>query len=1279
MNCKKIKRISCVLFLVLTLIIGVFPPVHVEAKGNLKETIKKLEGKLGRVENTHVEHFEPSKELREYMKNQIDFNHPTKTPEFGDGEYNLPSNQQAKEYIIKAAAEMQPGVILYGDKDFADRMIKSIIFNASYGSYLKHITKWDISSELIDPSRDIYMHIMRFEYRVPKNHAMEMENRITLIAENIEKWANSFEIPDKIIQKNHLTPEAVSDLKKVMLLHDYILKNVKPYYEDTKNSDTYIGNSKSEVHALNSAMFEGKTVCQGFQIMFDRIANRLGLDSRIIRGSKQIALDYNEAYQKDYIAGMTETIKSAGRDVRWGIESGGANHGWNQVKIGDKWYHIDMAGDAVNTHIGYPADDNPERIIVINPSKYSYGYFLKTDAQMAKPKRELGVVDPDKEIIGDLITYRVWIGNENYKTATEPLDLRGVVYDFNGANAALDWEFEKTYPLGRIYFPEKGKIDFKNTDADYQPQTRYEIVAPTYNENSNPLKIASGHSSADAAILSSGLRAVEFVDGKLNYSGVWEYGKINILDLKHGDSSQTEDFLSKATEIGKDIELTAYIPSNQDISRKLLFRVSDESEFKSKVNIQLKENASDILEIPQHLRNTNNSYVDGEGRKKKIKEIDSAIKNSIIAEEDGVVTDGTAIADGNIKFRWSKKGITDTNVAIDAPSKDQDGLIRTVLVKGSDGRWTSKDFKVIMTKVAKPAAGRITYEKDTFEKSVNDTLKVRQNIYTYLHYRFKAQISVFEVYSGGLEKQRQPKIYLLDNETGEPKYFIEKNSAGNFLAKDENGNFTKKVEDFDVEKLLVTEGYYQFLFSLHLPQDEEAVTHVFRLTVYDEAKKLEEEKARAKEEVNKSLVFEEDKLKEAIEEIEASKTLDNLSQTMEKFHQFIKEAQEAKKAEESKKLEEAKALTLEQVKAIEGISEEKLNEVTGWITEAEDIAKLQQIVEDLKKFVEDLANKELEKEKMSDSVDRAKEEVDKMLKETEEAKKLAEGKKLEEAKTLALEEVKAIEGMNAEQANEFVNRIHEAEDMEKVQQIMEDFQIFAQEVLKKQLLDAKEKAKETVSALSDIAKEELDTLLLSLENAGSMGELQNILSEVYNKGKEQPSNQVSQDENSGKNGVVESKEEGQANQDSVETVINHNDSNRFGGSKDALIYKAVVTNNQIKAEQARDTSVEENQTVIAGNSVKEGPISSEVSNKKAEESQMTADTSDDKAEESQMIADTSDDKAKERQVEADLENSRVDTPSKGRNNSLIYLVAVAGLAIVSGGIFALIKLLLAKK
>lgn len=130
---------------------------------------------------------------------------------------------------------------------------------------------------------------------------------------------------EKIIQDYDLNHK--SDYAKVKTIHDIVCDRIKYDYDNLNNTDY-----KPQFTAY-AALFDGKAVCQGYALLFHRLAKEVGLDTRIIAG---------------------------------------VNHAWNIVKVDGQYYEVDCTwDDSSYDNINAPDGDywSSGRVI--------YDYFMK--------------------------------------------------------------------------------------------------------------------------------------------------------------------------------------------------------------------------------------------------------------------------------------------------------------------------------------------------------------------------------------------------------------------------------------------------------------------------------------------------------------------------------------------------------------------------------------------------------------------------------------------------------------------------------------------------------------------------------------------------------------------------------------------------------------------------------------------------------------------------------------------------------------------------------------
>ena len=126
---------------------------------------------------------------------------------------------------------------------------------------------------------------------------------------------------EEVISELGLKSQNKTNYEKVRAIYDYICGHVTYDYTNLENAEYKLK------YTAYAAMINGTSVCQGYAVLFYRMALESGIDARYISG----------------------------------IGNGGA-HGWNIVKLGRKYYNLDATWDS-----NYAANKN-------------YHYFLKCTA-----------------------------------------------------------------------------------------------------------------------------------------------------------------------------------------------------------------------------------------------------------------------------------------------------------------------------------------------------------------------------------------------------------------------------------------------------------------------------------------------------------------------------------------------------------------------------------------------------------------------------------------------------------------------------------------------------------------------------------------------------------------------------------------------------------------------------------------------------------------------------------------------------------------------------------
>lgn len=172
-------------------------------------------------------------------------------------------------------------------------------------------------SELSIPAEQISDVLMLFINRHPEYYWLSFEScdvengiAVTLYEDNKPSMgrsrsavfgASSFEeATEKALA---VVQPGMSDLEKALALHDYIVLNTEYDYQGVLDN-----NLPYSVYTAEGILVEGKGVCQGYALAYQYLLKKVGIESK-------------------YVASTV------------------MNHGWNLVKIGGQWYHVDATSD----------------------------------------------------------------------------------------------------------------------------------------------------------------------------------------------------------------------------------------------------------------------------------------------------------------------------------------------------------------------------------------------------------------------------------------------------------------------------------------------------------------------------------------------------------------------------------------------------------------------------------------------------------------------------------------------------------------------------------------------------------------------------------------------------------------------------------------------------------------------------------------------------------------------------------------------------------------------
>lgn len=156
---------------------------------------------------------------------------------------------------------------------------------------------------------DLYLYeIMSKMYNIDSSNMLELEkmNKITNDIYSIKEYVSIMNYFKDVLSKLNIK----DDLDGFYKIFNYIANEV--YYDDQGVMETKIDNQN-----LKNAVFNKKSVCEGYSKLLEQMLSLIGIDSKIVQGGGK-------------------------------KEDGG--HVWNQVNIDGKWYNADVTLASYSIH-----------------------------------------------------------------------------------------------------------------------------------------------------------------------------------------------------------------------------------------------------------------------------------------------------------------------------------------------------------------------------------------------------------------------------------------------------------------------------------------------------------------------------------------------------------------------------------------------------------------------------------------------------------------------------------------------------------------------------------------------------------------------------------------------------------------------------------------------------------------------------------------------------------------------------------------------------------------
>lgn len=163
----------------------------------------------------------------------------------------------------------------------------------------------------------------------------------------------------------------LTELDKVVAIAEIIKANMeydmKAVYEGGQYSIDNVLNSRN----MKNAIKIGKTVCAGYADYFVNACNYLGIEAKEVLGIKGISFFEEDLKQQIY----NNQLKNPQENRKY------INHAWNQVKINNEWYNIDLTefDNIADKEVAGKiyADTSPRTYFLVNDEEFVYD--LNTD------------------------------------------------------------------------------------------------------------------------------------------------------------------------------------------------------------------------------------------------------------------------------------------------------------------------------------------------------------------------------------------------------------------------------------------------------------------------------------------------------------------------------------------------------------------------------------------------------------------------------------------------------------------------------------------------------------------------------------------------------------------------------------------------------------------------------------------------------------------------------------------------------------------------------------
>jgi len=175
------------------------------------------------------------------------------------------------------------------------------------------------------------------------------------IYEHLSNWDSTFSINyydkdviDVIREKAKTDDYLYISLIGLVYKREGINAQVEAKYRTTKEQEVYVQNEVNNI--MKTIIKDEMSECDKVYAINKYLINRFSYDNDLVNNNAYLALTKGTTTCQGYAMTAYKLFKAAGIDNRIVIgQLNGINHGWNLVKINDRWYHIDITN---NDYVG---------------------------------------------------------------------------------------------------------------------------------------------------------------------------------------------------------------------------------------------------------------------------------------------------------------------------------------------------------------------------------------------------------------------------------------------------------------------------------------------------------------------------------------------------------------------------------------------------------------------------------------------------------------------------------------------------------------------------------------------------------------------------------------------------------------------------------------------------------------------------------------------------------------------------------------------------------------